>query len=56
MDAWNTRQTIRSIGSEELLMQLLFNLLWEAFGVNREKGPRGGLGRTASSWQRTSAG
>ncbi len=25
------------------------NLLWAAFGVNREKGPNGGVGRTAAS-------
>lgn len=44
------RRTIRNIGSEKLPPQVLSNLLWAAFGVNREKGPSaGGTGRTAAS-------
>jgi len=44
------RKTIRNIGSEKLPPQVLSNLLWAAFGVNREKGPpAGGTGRTAAS-------
>ena len=44
------RRTIRNIGSEKLPPQMLSNLLWAAFGVNREKGPSaGGTGRTAAS-------
>jgi len=44
------RKTIRNIGSEKLPPQVLSNLLWAAFGVNREKGPSaGGTGRTAAS-------
>ncbi len=44
------RKTIRNISSEKLPPQVLSNLLWAAFGVNREKGPSaGGTGRTAAS-------
>ena len=44
------RKTIRNIGSEKLPPQVLSNLLWAAFGVNRQKGPfAGGTGRTAAS-------
>ncbi len=44
------RKTIRSISAEKLPPQALSNLLWAAFGVNREKGPSaGGTGRTAAS-------
>ena len=47
--ALQERRTIRNIGSEKLPPQVLSNLLWAAFGVNREKGPGGGIGRTAAS-------
>ncbi len=47
--ALQERKTIREIRDEKLPPQVLSNLLWAAFGVNREKGPRGGLGRTAAS-------
>jgi hypothetical protein len=48
--ALKERRTIRNISSEKLPPQVLSNLLWAAFGVNREKGPSaGGLGRTAAS-------
>jgi nitroreductase len=43
------RKTIRNIREDKLPPQMLSNLLWAAFGVNRENGPRGGLGRTAAS-------
>jgi hypothetical protein len=44
------RKTIRNIDSKELLPQVLSNLLWAAFGINRpEGGPFGGPGRTAAS-------
>ncbi len=44
------RQTIRDIGTEKLPAQMLSNLLWAAFGINRPKGPSaGGTGRTAAS-------
>ncbi|MBN1273467.1 MAG: nitroreductase family protein [Candidatus Aminicenantes bacterium] len=43
------RRTIRSIDSKELPPQMLSNLLWAAFGVNRENEPHGGPGRTAAS-------
>ncbi|HUU16905.1 MAG TPA: nitroreductase family protein [Sedimentisphaerales bacterium] len=44
------RKTIRNISPEKLPPQVLSNLLWAAFGVNREKGPNaGGTGRTAAS-------
>lgn len=45
------RKTIRNISAEKLPLQVLSNLLWAAFGVNREngKGPFGQIGRTAAS-------
>ncbi len=43
------RRTTREIRDEKLPLQTLSNLLWAAFGVNRETGPRGGVGRTAAS-------
>jgi hypothetical protein len=45
------RKTIRNISAEKLPLQVLSNLLWAAFGVNREngKGPFGQVGRTAAS-------
>jgi hypothetical protein len=48
--ALKERRTIRSIKEDRLPPQVLSNLLWAAFGVNREKeGPFGQLGRTAAS-------
>ena len=47
--ALHERKTIRTISEEKLPPQMLSNLLWAAFGVNREKGPGGGTGRTAAS-------
>jgi hypothetical protein len=43
------RQTLRDISARALPMQLLSNLLWAASGMNRAKGPFGGLGLTAAS-------
>jgi len=44
------RKTTRDIGTEKLSAQMLSNLLWAAFGINRPKGPSaGGTGRTAAS-------
>ena len=43
------RRTIRSISPEPLPAQMLSNLLWAAFGVNRPEGLRGKPGRTAAS-------
>lgn len=43
------RRTIRSVSPEPLPPQMLSNLLWAAFGVNRLEGLRGKPGRTAAS-------
>jgi len=44
------RQTIREIAAKPLPPQLLSNLLWAAWGVNRQHwGPFGACGRTAAS-------
>jgi len=43
------RQTTRNVSVKELPPQVLSNLLWAAFGVNREKGSFGKPGRTAAS-------
>jgi nitroreductase len=43
------RRTIRNISPEKLPAQMLSNLLWAAWGVNREGGPSGRPGRTAAS-------
>ena len=43
------RRTTRNIREEKLPPQVLSNLLWAAFGVNREAGPFGQPGRTAAS-------
>lgn len=47
--ALSERKTTRNISSEKLPAQTLSNLLWAAFGVNRQSGPFGGPGRTAAS-------
>ena len=47
--ALSERKTIRAISDKSLPPQALSDLLWAAFGVNREKGPGGGIGRTAAS-------
>jgi SagB-type dehydrogenase family enzyme len=40
MEALNNRQTIRSFQTKELTQQQLSNLLWAAWGINRESGKR----------------
>jgi hypothetical protein len=47
--ALKERKTIRNIRAEQLPPQTLSNLLWAAWGVNRESGPFGQIGRTAAS-------
>jgi len=47
--ALQERKTIRNISSRELPLQVLSNLLWAAFGVNREKAGMNNKGRTAPS-------
>ena len=47
--ALQERRTNRSIRADNLPPQMLSNLLWAAFGVNREKGNFGKAGRTAPS-------
>ncbi len=47
--ALQERRTNRSIRADKLPQQVLSNLLWAAFGVNREKGNFGKAGRTAPS-------
>ena len=49
LEALQLRQTNRNIGSRELPLQVLSNLLWAAFGVNREKTSFNKPGRTAPS-------
>lgn len=48
-DAFANRRTIREISADELPEELLSNLLWAAWGVNRKSGPFGVSGRTAAS-------
>jgi hypothetical protein len=43
------RKTTRNISEQRLPPQVLSNLLWAAFGVSRESGPMGRVGRTAPS-------
>ena len=47
--ALKERKTTRNISAKELPAQVLSNLLWAAFGVNREQGSFGKAGRTAAS-------
>jgi len=47
--ALQERKTIRNIRAEKLPTQVLSNLLWAAFGVNRERAAFGKPGRTAPS-------
>ena len=47
--ALQERRTIRRISPRELSPQVLSNLLWAAFGVNRKNGRFGRVGRTAAS-------
>jgi hypothetical protein len=43
------RKTVRTMADKALPPQVLSNLLFAAFGVNRERGPSGRIGRTAAS-------
>lgn len=43
------RKTTRNISTEKLPAQMLSNLLWAAFGINRQNEPFKGPGRTAAS-------
>ncbi len=43
------RKTNREVGAEKLPPQVLSNVLWAAWGVNRPEGPMGQVGRTAAS-------
>ena len=47
--ALQVRKTVRNMRDEKLPLQVLSNLLWAAFGVNRDKGSFGKPGRTAAS-------
>jgi len=47
--ALQERKTTRNIKADKLEPQMLSNLLWAAFGVNREKASFGKAGRTAAS-------
>jgi len=47
--ALQERRTIRNISAKKLPPQILSNLLWAAFGVNRPQGSFGKPGRTAAS-------
>ncbi len=47
--ALQARKTIRKISAKKLPLQVLSNLLWAAFGVNREAATFGKAGRTAAS-------
>ena len=49
LEALRQRRTVRTIRSKRIPPQLLSDLLWAAFGVNRKKGPFGIAGRTAGS-------
>ncbi|MDP4200563.1 MAG: nitroreductase family protein [Bacteroidota bacterium] len=48
-EALRRRETIRLISSSPLPIQMISNLLWAAWGVNRVTGPFGVYGRTAAS-------
>ena len=47
--ALKERKTIRRISEKKLPPQVLSNLLWAAWGVNRKEGPFRQVGRTAAS-------
>lgn len=38
MQVFKDRKTIRTFGEEKLPMQILSNLFWSAFGINRSDG------------------
>ena len=47
--ALKLRKTTRSISSKKLPLQMMSNILWAGFGVNRDSGMAGKKGRTAPS-------
>ena len=49
LEALWARKTTRNIRNEKLPAQMLSNLLWAAFGINRPNEPFRGPGRTAAS-------
>jgi hypothetical protein len=49
MQALAERQTVRAFRDQALPMQTISNLLWAAFGINRPRAVKAGLGRTAPS-------
>ena len=49
MEALNLRQSLREYTSQELDIQTISNLLWAAFGVNRDDGKR--TAPTARDWR-----
>ena len=49
MQALSLRQTSRDFAARPMPMQMLSNLLWAGFGVNRPRNVKSGLGRTAPS-------
>ena len=53
MQALSARKTTRVFLDKPLPPQMLSNLLWAAFGVNRPKEVKPGLGRTAPSGRNT---
>lgn len=48
-DTFRRRRTVREMSDKALSLQTLANLVWAAFGINRQKGPFGLKGRTAAS-------
>jgi nitroreductase len=48
-EALKVRRTSRALDGQKISLQILSDILWAAQGVNRLKGPFGGLGRTAGS-------
>jgi len=53
MQALSARKTTRAFLDKPLPLQTLSNLLWAAFGVNRPREVKPGLGRTAPSARNT---
>jgi nitroreductase len=53
MQALALRKTTRAFADRPLPSQMLSNLLWAAFGVNRTRDLKPGLGRTAPSARNT---
>lgn len=53
MQALSARKTTRAFADKQLPPQVLANLLWAAFGVNRPRDVKPGLGRTAPSARNT---